>query len=77
MEHLNFEEITLMSLYTDGTRPGTIQALKEMQSYLTADEAELLALTDSCIAKLERMGNDTFAALDLFPDFDEGDMDAD
>ena len=76
MEYWTFDELTLMSLYTDGTRSGTIRALKEMQGYLDAGETELLALTDSTISKLEQMSDEAFETLDLFPDFDEEDKDA-
>ena len=76
MEYLSFDEITLMSLYTDGTRAGTIRALKEMRGYLDAGETELLALTDCTISKLEQMTDEAFETLDLFPDFDEEDTDA-
>ena len=69
MEYLTFDEITLMSLYTDGTRTGTIRALKEMRGYLDAGETELLTLTDSTISKLEQMPDEAFETLDLFPDF--------
>ena len=71
MEHWTFDELTLMSLYTDGTRAGTILALKEMRGYLDSGETELLTLTDSTISKLERMTDETFETLDLFPVFDE------
>ena len=76
MEYWTFDELTLMSLYTDGTRSGTIRALKEMQGYLDAGETELLTLTDSTISKLEQMSDEAFETLDLFPDFDEEDKDA-
>ena len=76
MEYLSFDEITLMSLYTDGTRTGTIRALKEMRGYLDTGETELLALTDCTISKLEQMTDEAFETLDLFPDFDEEDIDA-
>ena len=76
MEHWTFDELTLMSLYTDGTRSGTIQALKEMQGYLDTGETELLAMTDSTISKLDQMTDEAFEMLDLFPDFDEEDTDA-
>jgi len=69
MEDWTFDEITLMSLYTDGTRDGTIRALKEMRGYLNADETELLALTDRTISKLEGMTDEAFETLDLFEDF--------
>lgn len=76
MEHWTFDELTLMSLYTDGTCAGTIRALKEMQGYLDDGETELLALTDSTISKLEQMTDEAFETLDLFPDFDEEVTDA-
>ena len=76
MEYLSFDEITLISLYTDSTRAGTIRALKEMRSYLDTGETELLTLTDSTIFKLEQMTDEAFETLDLFPDFDEEDTDA-
>ena len=76
MEYLTFDELTLMSLYTDGTRAGTVRALKEMRGYLDTGETELLALTDSTISRLERMSDEAFETLDLFPDFDEEDIDA-
>ena len=76
MEYLSFDEITLMSLYTDGTRAGTVRALKEMRGYLDTGETELLALTDSTISRLERMTDGAFETLNLFPDFDEEDTDA-
>ena len=70
MEHWTFDELTLTSLYTDGTRAGTIRALKEMRGYLDAGETELLALTDCTISKLEQISDEAFETLDLFPDFD-------
>lgn len=70
MEYLTFDEITLMSLYTDGTRTGTIRALKEMRGYLDAGETELLTLTDCTISKLEQISDEAFEMLDLFQDFD-------
>lgn len=76
MEHWTFDELALMSLYTDGTHAGTIRALKEMRGYLDSGETELLALTDSTISKLEQMTDEAFETLDLFPDFDEEDTDA-
>ena len=76
MEYLTFDELTLMSLYTDGTRAGTVRALKEIRGYLDAGETELLALTDSTISRLERMSDEAFETMNLFPDFDEEDTDA-
>ena len=73
--NITFEERQLMSLYNTGTRTGLIAALVEMRGYL-ADETELRALTDSTIAKLRRMSDTEYDALDLFPDFEKEDMDA-
>ncbi len=71
MNELTFEERNLVCIYNGtGTRAGVIAALTEMRGYLEPDEAELLALTDSALGKLGRMGDDDFAALDLVPDFD-------
>ena len=76
MMKITFEEQQLMSLYNTGTRTGLITALEEMRGYLTADETELRELTDSAIAKLRRMSDAEYDALDLFPDFEKEDMDA-
>ena len=71
------EEINLMSIYNaEGTREGLIADLAEMRGYLDAEGAELRELTDSAIAKLRRMSNEEYDALDLFPDFEKEDMDA-
>ena len=71
--NITFEERQLMSLYNTGTRTGLIA---EMRGYLAADETELRELTDSAIAKLRRMSDAEYDALDLFPDFEKEDMDA-
>ena len=68
--NLTFEESTLMSIYTDGTREGTLRALHEMRGYLEADEMDLLELTDGSIAKLEKLSEEEFQKLDLFFEFD-------
>ena len=48
-----------------------LEALTEMRGHLQADETELLALTDSTLAKLRAMTDADFDALELYPDFDE------
>jgi hypothetical protein len=65
------DEINLMCIYDTGTREGLIAELMEMRGYLSAEETELLALTDSALGKLRNMSNEEYAALDLLPDFDE------
>lgn len=74
--NITFDEQQLMSLYNPGAREGLITALTEMRGYLAADEAELRELTDSTIAKLNGMSDAEYEALDLFPDFEKEDMDA-
>lgn len=71
MNALTFEEINLLCIYNSGTRQGAIEALTEMRGYLEADETELLALTDSTLAKLRAMTDTEFDALELYPDFEE------
>lgn len=71
MNPLTFEEMNLLCIYNPGTRQEAIAALTEMRGYLEPDEAELLALTDSTLAKLRAMTDTDFDALELYPDFDE------
>ncbi len=71
MENFTFEETNLLCIYNStGTRMGVIAALTEMRGYLEPDENELRELTDSALAKLRRMSDADFAALELFPDFE-------
>lgn len=78
MNDFTFDEMNLMCIYTTGTREGLMAALTEMRKELAPDETELLSLTDSTLEKLGRMSDEDFAALELYPDFDDGeDTDAD
>ena len=74
--NITYEERQLMSLYNTGTRTGLMDALKEMRGYLEADETELLELSDSALLKLSRMDDNEYETLDLFPDFDMEDENA-
>lgn len=71
MNPLTFEETNLLCIYNPGSREGVIAALTEMRGYLELDEAELLALTDSTLAKLRAMTDAEFDELELYPDFDQ------
>ena len=75
---MNFtnDELNLMCIYDTGTRTGLIEALSTMREQLEADEAELMQMTDSAIRKLSAMSDADYASLELFPDFNEEDMDA-
>ena len=70
---MNFthDEINLMAIYNPGTREGLIAELTAMRKYLEPDEAELLELTDSVLAKLSHMTDKEFLQLDIYPDFEE------
>ena len=70
MGNFTFEEMNLMCIYNTGTRQGLIGELEAMRVHLGADEAELLSLTDSTLAKLRMMDDAAFEQLDLYPDFD-------
>ena len=75
---MNFtnDELNLMCIYDTGTRTGLIEALSTMREQLEADETELIQMTDSAIRKLSAMSDADYASLELFPDFNEEDMDA-
>lgn len=70
IQTITYEEQQLMSLYNHGTRLELIETLNDMRTYLDKDEAELQALTDSAISKLNAMTDAEFEALDLVPDFE-------
>ena len=71
MGNFTFDEINLMCIYNTGSRIGLMESLTEMRGELSAEETELLALTDSAVAKLRAMTDEEFAQLELYPDFDE------
>ena len=65
------DEINLMCIYNTGTKDGLMDALTAMREYLEPEETELRGLTDSALDKLERISDEEYAALELYPDFDE------
>ena len=75
---MNFtnDELNLMCIYDTGSRMGLIEALSTMREQLEADETDLLQMTDSAIKKLHSMSDEDYATLELFPDFNEEDIDA-
>ena len=68
MNALTFEETNLLCIYNPGTRQGAIEALTERRGHLEPDEAELLSLTDSTLAKLRAMTDAELDKLDLYLD---------
>lgn len=71
MPQFRTEEITLICLYNEGTRLGTIAELRDMMTYLAYDETDLKQLAEKVIASLSRMSDDEFDQLvsDIAPDF--------
>lgn len=65
------DELNLMCIYNTGTRDGLLEALVAMREYLEPGETELRDLTETAIDKLERMSDEEYATLELFPDFEE------
>ena len=71
MGNFTFEEMNLMCIYNTDSRAGLIESLNEMRGELSAEETELMELTDSTLRKLQAMTDDEFAELELYPDFDQ------
>ena len=69
MDIFTNDETNLLCIYKADTRQATIAALTKMHGYLQDDEAELRAMTDGALAKLERMSDADYAALNLYPDY--------
>ncbi len=57
---LTFDERMLMTLYSTGTRCGTVNNLKNMRMCISQDEFFLRNLTDSVLSKLDLMTDDGF-----------------
>ncbi|MBQ2392191.1 MAG: transposon-transfer assisting family protein [Clostridia bacterium] len=68
MTAVTYDEQQLIAIHNAGTRTDTISALKEMREYISAEETELKAITDSAISRLEEMTDEEYAQLDLIPD---------
>ena len=70
---VSYEERQLMAIYNTGTRKGLLEALIDMQKFLSKEDQDLNDLTASAISKLQEMSDDDYEALDLVPDFDPED----
>lgn len=71
MNNFTQDEINLMCIYNTGTKDGLMDALTAMREYLEPEETELRGLTDSALDKLERISDEEYEAMELYPDFDE------
>lgn len=69
MTAVTYDEQQLIAIHNAGTRTDTISALKEMREYISAEETDLKAITESAISRLEEMTDEEYAQLDLIPDF--------
>lgn len=69
MTAVTYDEQQLIAIHNAGSRTETISALKEMREYISAEETELKAITDSAISRLEEMTDEEYEQLDLIPDF--------
>lgn len=69
MTAVTYDEQQLIAIHNAGTRTDTISTLKEMREYISAEETELKAITDSAIFRLEEMTDEEYEQLDLIPDF--------
>lgn len=65
------DELTLMMLYSPGTREGLIAELTAMQNALTGRERNLRKWTKSVLKKVADMTDEEFENIDLLPDFDD------
>ncbi|MEE1011258.1 MAG: transposon-transfer assisting family protein [Acutalibacteraceae bacterium] len=68
MTAVTYDEQLLIAIHNAGSRTETVSALKEMREYISAEETELKAITDSAISRLEEMTDEEYAQLDLIPD---------
>ena len=63
---ITFDEQEFLALYnSSGTRQGLIDALEEMRPHLGPEDAELKALTNSCIEQLNAMTDEEYRGLAL------------
>lgn len=65
------DELTLMMLYSPGTREGLIAELNAMQKALTGRDRNLSKWTKSVLKKVSAMTDEEFENIDLLPDFDD------
>ena len=59
---VSYEERQLMAIYNTGTRKGLLEALIDMQKFLSKEEQDLTDLTASAISKLQEMSDDEYEA---------------
>ena len=70
---MNFthDELLLIAIYESDSRTATIEKIREMLPYLDEDEKRLRTLALEAIAKLEKISDNEFNELELFPEYGE------
>lgn len=63
------EERMLMMIYNPGSREELVVELETMKGQLLPGERRLLRLTDTVIGKLQKITDEEFDRIDLYPDF--------
>ena len=63
------EERMLMMIYNPGSREELVVELETMKEQLRPGERRLLRLTDTVIGKLQKITDEEFDRIDLYPDF--------
>lgn len=59
----------LMMIYNPGSREELVVELETMKEQLRPGERRLLRLTDTVIGKLQKITDEEFDRIDLYPDF--------
>lgn len=59
----------LMMIYNPGSREKLVVELETMKGQLLPGERRLLRLTDTVIGKLQKITDEEFGRIDLYPDF--------
>ena len=73
MDRFSIEELNLMCIYDNGTRPGLITGLEKIALELAPEEAELSDMIQSALKKLTAMSDQEYGELILVPDYKEED----
>lgn len=67
---MNFthDELLMIAIYESDSRKATIEKIREMLPYLGEEEKRLRTLALEAIAKLEKISDNEFKELELFPE---------
>jgi len=71
LEQFTIEEINLICIFDTSSRVTLIEELRAVLQ--DSDEAEMRELAQNIIARLEKLTDAEFAALDLYPEYEDYD----